>query len=143
MKKSVIRLVFAFAFVLGLAACSTPTSRIESNPAAFKAATPEQQEMIKQGIVGLGFTPDLVRLAIGDPDSVRTRLDKDGSSEVWLYRTYEVDGFYRHHSYPYRGLYDDAFTYAPAHSSRRAKDIGRIVFVGGKVVSIEREDPVR
>jgi len=143
MKMSPLSLVCMFALALGLAGCSTPSSRIESNPAAFKAATPEQQEQIMKGVVSLGFTPDLVRLAIGNPDSIRTRLDKDGTSEVWLYRTYEVDGYYRHHSYPYRSVYDDAFFCSPAHSSRRTKDIGRIVFVGGKVVSIEREDPVR
>jgi len=138
-----ILLGFALVLGLGLTACSTPTTRIEANRAAFNAATPAQQEMIKQGVVGLGFTPDLVRLAIGDPDVIRTRLDKDGSSEVWLYRTYEYGGHAVYHSYPYRGPYDDAYLFGSAHTGRHVKEYGRIVFVAGKVVSVEREDPVR
>lgn len=143
--KSSRSLILGLALVLGLAltACSTPTTRIEANRAAFNTATPAQQEMIKQGVVGLGFTPELVRLAIGDPDVIRTRLDKDGSSEVWLYRTYEYGGRAVYHCYPYRSRYDDAYLLSPAHMGRQVKEYGRIVFVAGKVVSIEREDPVR
>ena len=57
--------------VLLLAACAiTPTSRIERDPTAFAALPPEQQQKVREGQIGIGFEPNAVRLAYGEPDRI-------------------------------------------------------------------------
>jgi hypothetical protein len=141
MSKHSFLLLFSLALGLILAGCSTPETRIKGNLEAFNKATPQQQEMIKKGEVALDFTPDLVRLAIGDPDSVRHRVDKHGESEVWIYRVYEAEAGTILYSGYYHRYYRDIYPYYDTVIHRKAHEIGRITFAGGKVVSIEREKP--
>jgi hypothetical protein len=69
-----------------LAACSTPSSRIKSNRAAFDAAPPEIQEKMRAGRVDVGMTADQARIALGKPDRVLARRSAGGKEqEVWLY----------------------------------------------------------
>jgi hypothetical protein len=68
------------------AGCSTVDSRIAKNRAAFDAWPAPVQSAIIQGKIGVGFTPDQVRVALGEPDRVFTRTTADGTSEIWSYR---------------------------------------------------------
>ena len=135
----------ALLFAVGLAGCATPEARIEKNPAAFARLSPTQQEMIKQGQVGVGFDQEMVKLALGEPDRVRARTDAQGTTEVWSYVTFDGDN-----GYPlYRGFYhryyvwgDPFYPYYMNHSSRRTREQLRVVFdTAGKVASIEQEKP--
>lgn len=136
--------VFALAAGIAvLAGCSTPESRIKENPAVFARLTPEQQQLIKDGKVALGFDAAMVKLAIGDPDRIHERTDASGTSEVWSYVTYEGDdgmilyrGYY--HRY-YYGLGDPFYPYYLAYPSRREHTHFRVVFRNGVVVQIENE----
>ena len=126
-----------------LAGCSTPQSRINENPAVFARLTPDQQQLIKEGKVALGFDSAMVKLAIGDPDRIHERTDSTGTSEVWSYVTYEDDtgiplyrGYY--HRY-YYGLSDPFYPYYLAYPTRREHTHFRVVFREGKVVLIENE----
>lgn len=77
----------ASLLALLLAACaSTPQQRIAEQRSAFDAYPPAVQQQIRQGQVAVGFTPEMVRLAMGKPDSVETRTSGSGTSEVWIYR---------------------------------------------------------
>ena len=135
-----------FALVAGLAllaGCSTPQSRINQNPAVFGRLTPEQQQLIKEGKVALGFDAAMVKLALGDPDRIHERTDASGTSEVWSYVTYEGDdglilytGYY--HRY-YYGLSDPFYPYYLAYPTRREHTHFRVIFREGKVVVIEYE----
>lgn len=69
-----------------LAGCSTVDSRIDKNRSAFEAYPTAVQDKIIQGKVDVGFTPDQVRMALGEPDRVFTRTTADGTTEVWGYR---------------------------------------------------------
>lgn len=69
-----------------LAACSTPDSRIAGNRAVFDPLPAEVQQKIRAGQVEVGFTPEMVRLALGEPDRVFTRRSDRGDTEVWGYR---------------------------------------------------------
>jgi outer membrane protein assembly factor BamE (lipoprotein component of BamABCDE complex) len=71
-----------------LCGCNTPESRIKKNPDLFNSYTPDVQENIKQGKVALGFTQDMVTMALGRADRVYTRKTAASSSEVWAYTTY-------------------------------------------------------
>ena len=68
-----------------LAACSTPDSRIAGDRAAFDQLPAEVQQKIRAGQVDVGFTPEMVRLALGEPDRKFTRKTGAGDLEVWGY----------------------------------------------------------
>lgn len=135
-------LAAALAAVFALAGCSTPESRIRSNPAVFSRLTPEQQNLIRNGQIAVGFDQEMVELALGDPDHIITRTDAKGVSEIWRYTTYDLpDGMplYRgwYHRYYYWG--DPMFPYYLDYPYRQEHDHFRVTFKGGKVVSVEEE----
>ena len=99
--------LIALAVLSLLAACSSPESRIKKEPGKLlPGSPPAQQELIKQGRVALGFDKEMVKLALGDPDRVRTRVDATGMTEVWHYVTYYTDsGTMIYTGYYHRGYY--------------------------------------
>lgn len=142
MKTLLATLILAGGLVL-LSGCSTPETRISKNPEVFARLTPEQQQLIKEGKVALGFDMPMVKLALGEPDRVRIRTDAQGTSEIWRYITYEADdgmilysGFY--HRY-YYGMGDPFYPYYLSYPRRHEHERFRVVFREGKVVTIEHE----
>lgn len=139
--KFLLTALAALAAVI-LAGCATPESRIRQNPAAFSRLAPAQQELIKHGQIAIGFDQEMVQLALGEPDHIRTRTDASGVSEIWSYTTYEEpDGapLYRgwYHRYYYMG--DPFYPYYLSYPARREREHFRVTFRDGKVVSIEEE----
>lgn len=134
--------LIAAAAVLVLAACSTPAARIKRNQALFDALAPAEQALIREGKVGIGFTPEMVLLAVGDPDQRWTRTDAQGRSEIWSYTTYDGrDGspLYRGYYHRYHGGYPffyDSFY----HEAARAREYFKVTFSGGKVTAVEQAD---
>lgn len=51
----------------------------------FQSYPPAVQEKIRKGEVEVGFTEEMVRLALGKPDRKYTRTTDRGSEEVWAY----------------------------------------------------------
>lgn len=134
---SLLALVGGFALFTG---CSTLATRIKQNPEVFNRLTPAQQQAIKEGRVEIGFDMDMVKLALGDPDRVRERVDASGRSEVWEYMTYEgPDGVILYRGWYHRRWADPMFPYYIDYPGRRAVARDRIVFKDGKVESFERE----
>jgi hypothetical protein len=71
---------------LAMAACSTPQSRVKRHQAAFDAAPAAAQQKMLAGEVDIGFTPDQVLIALGDPERVYTRRSSGAATqEVWAY----------------------------------------------------------
>lgn len=69
-----------------LAGCaSTPAKRIAQNQALFDALPVADQARIRGGGIDLGYTPDMVRLAYGDPQCQRIRRTAESTTEVWDY----------------------------------------------------------
>jgi hypothetical protein len=139
MKTPFCPLLMPAALVL-LVGCSTPAARIEKNPAVFDRCTSQQQALIKEGRIALGFDEEMVRLALGDPDRITTRTDALGESEVWSYVTYETDDgvlLYGGYYHRFRG---PTYPYYLDYPTRVEHDRFRVVFKGGKVVSIEEEE---
>ena len=88
MKASPRRLVLVLVLcTLGLAACSTPETRIHANSAAFARLTPDQQALVKTGQIALGFDMTAVRLALGDPYRITIHTDASGQTQTWHYIT--------------------------------------------------------
>ena len=71
---------------LAVAGCSTVDSRIAKNREAFNTWPPAVQDKVVVGQIDLGFTPEQVAVALGQPDRVFTRTTADGTSQVWSYR---------------------------------------------------------
>lgn len=129
------------ALVVWLAGCASPDARIKRSPEVFARLSPEQQALVKEGRVGIGFDADAVRLAVGAPDRVWTRTDAKGTSEVWSYTSWESDvgqplyrGWYHMN---YAGLYP---LYYPDYAGRREREYFKVVFgPDGKVTAVEQD----
>jgi outer membrane protein assembly factor BamE (lipoprotein component of BamABCDE complex) len=69
-----------------LSGCATPQSRIEANPEQFAAYPPEAQSAIRSGSVQLGFSPDMVEMALGKPHYTFLRTGEDHPNRIiWQY----------------------------------------------------------
>jgi hypothetical protein len=127
------------AFVSG---CSTPATRIRQNPELFAQLTPAQQEAIRRGQVAVGFTAEMVRLALGEPDRYSTRTDADGTSEIWSYVTYDGPTgvpLYRGWYHRYYMWGDPLYPYYLSVPGRREREHFRVIFRNGSVTAIEQE----
>lgn len=103
---------------------------------------------MKNGSVAIGDTTDVVYIALGQPDARRERTTADGSTTVWIYRSYRHEyagsGFvgYRrvvHWSPSHQRYFVDL---VPVHTNvyvERAEDDIRVTFRGGKVTMIEQQ----
>ncbi len=127
--------IFGLAVLVG---CSTPQTRIRSNPELFNSLSTQEQELIKQGKVAVGFTAEMVKLAVGEPDRVYTRTDATGKNESWVYTSYSSRGgtmiYYRgfyHRRHP--GMY----AYFSDYNDREVVERYRVTFKDGKVSAIE------
>lgn len=78
-----MRFVIMAAAVLIAEGCSSPASRIESNPAAVAGLDAATQARLRRGEIAVGDGEDLVRVAMGQP--LRTHELPGGGIE-WLYR---------------------------------------------------------
>lgn len=137
-----LALFFAVICLLFAAGCSTPAARIERHPEVFNQLAPGDQQLIREGKVAIGFTPEMVKLALGDPDRKFLRTDANGTSESWSYTTWEgPDGalLYRGYYHRYYGWGDPLFPYYLSYPSRREREYFKVVFTGGRVSSIEQQ----
>lgn len=145
--KTFIRFPLLLGAVLLLGACSTISTRIEEKSAVFYSLDPNTRAKITHGDIDLGFTPDMVYIALGKPDVTRERISTNGRTEQWIYRSYytEFDGFgyvdyHRWYGYyPYGRFYRVYWEpyYGPYYYDVARDDI-RVTFQNGKVVTIDQ-----
>lgn len=130
------------AVMIGVAGgCAhTPERRIQQNAELFETFPPDVQESVRAGEVEIGYTPEMVFLALGPPDRKVSRRTADEVREIWFYqgrflttdtvRVHDQFGRFR----PIRpALYLDRTV---EHLYTRA----RLEFVEGKLVSVEQTD---
>lgn len=140
------RLFLVLALAL-LAGCSTFNDRAKEKAAVFSRLDAATQENLRQGIVEVGYTPDMVYIALGDPDATRERVTADGKEETWIYQALSTE---------YRGQstvgYRRWVTYDPERKvlwtyyepvnvnvyQDHIEDRIRITFKDGKVTVIEQ-----
>lgn len=125
------------------AACAGPEYRIKREPRVFASFPAEAQEKVRAGHVDIGFTPEMVRLAIGPPDRKYKRRTSQGDEEVWAYTGPPEGGpgvgtglVFGAGGGGAVGLYGIG-----AHVGDHGIEKRRVIFLGGKVAAIE--EPMR
>ena len=146
MKLAFIAITLA-AVVLGFTGCQSVESRIKEKPEVFAKLDVATQDKIKQGIIDLGFTEEMVYLALGDPDQKKESVSAAGEAVTWIYNSYyeRYDGThsigYRRQVYfdPYLNTYRIHYhpAFVEAYVTEKEERI-RIVFKEGKVSVIEQ-----
>jgi hypothetical protein len=127
-----------------LGCVSTPQSRIKANPALFASFPPEAQAKIKEGVVEIGFSRDMARIALGSPDQISTRSTAKGKTEIWSYMGVRYSSLMEpvEYDYWYRsadGRLHRATDWSWAHVEHRHEyPTLRIEFEDDKVTGIEK-----
>ena len=128
-------LVLAAVCMLGSGCVSTPASRIKANPSLFASFPPQVQEQVRKGAVAVGFTEDMVRMALGDPDRVILRTTAALQTKIWVY----TDVRYSSRMEPIEAGYCHAVALIMSNASLRTgmratfDKAARQVMAGGKV----------
>jgi hypothetical protein len=136
-------LLASLAFFAG---CQTVDSRIKEKPEVFASVDKATQDKIKQGIIDIGYSEDLVYLALGAPDQKRESVSAAGRSIIWIYNTYytRFDGtayvgyhrrvYFDPYLRTYRVYYNPIFN----DTYREKEERIRVVFKDGKAAVIEQ-----
>jgi hypothetical protein len=141
------KIVFVAGLLLALAGCHSIDSRIKEKQDVFDRLDPQAQDKIRQGVVEVGYTQDMVYIALGPPDAKHQKVTAKGDETTWVYKTYyeQYEGMehvgYRRVVYfdpadhVYHVYYEPVST--PVYSEHEEDNI-RVTFVDGKVTAIEQ-----
>jgi hypothetical protein len=136
MKPRAFPTLAVLAVLLVAVGCATPERRIGQHGELFASFSPEVQAKIRQGIVQLGYTPDMVYLAAGPPRHTQERIDESGTTLVWRYTAYRWHPSPPHwRRWPYDPWYGSPLYY---WDDREEYDVLRIEFRDDRVVAIEQ-----
>jgi hypothetical protein len=143
-----LKIIILFAgLLLTLAGCSTIDSRISEKQDVFNRLDPQTQGKIRQGIVEVGYTEDMVYIALGPPDERHEKVTAKGAETTWIYKTYyeQFEGveqvgyrrtvFFDPADHVYHVYYEPVS--APVYSEHEEDNI-RVTFVNGRVTAIEQ-----
>lgn len=128
------------SFLLLAGCASTPQDRISQNRKTFESYPAAAQSKISAGQVDIGFTEEMVTMALGKPDQKLTRADAGGQSEVWIYIKNKPQfsfgigvggGSGGGGSYSGGGV-------GVSTTTPPSDEYMRVVFVSGKVTAVER-----
>lgn len=133
------RFVFASILVaLAAAGCSTTESRISKNRAAFESWPADVRQKVQAGRVDVGFTPEQVIVALGEPARKYTRTAADGTAEVWAYEKNKPRFSVGIGGGSYHGGSGMGGGVSVGTGGVDGEDAVRVVFSGGRVSAIEQ-----
>ncbi|HEU5078289.1 MAG TPA: hypothetical protein VFT72_03715 [Opitutaceae bacterium] len=144
---SLALLPLLLAASLLITGCSTVKTRIDEKSALFNSLPAEVQDHLRQGLIDVGYTEDMVYIALGKPDEKRVSTTAEGTKTTWIYNTYweEYEGTqtlgYRRHI-----VYDRRIRAYRVYLQPVRQDIyqahvdekTRVIFKDGKVEAIEQ-----
>jgi len=139
------RITYCFIAVAGfiVSGCASPDYRIKKNPELFATFPPEVQALVQQGQIDIGFEPEMVRMALGEPNRVYTRQTAGDMIEVWSYtgrntttdrQRVNTDVRYRDNTGRYRTANDWVWVDVARETEYERV---RVEFVAGKVSAID------
>ena len=129
-----------------LGACSTVNSRIKEKSDVYNTLTPQEQANIQQGVIDIGYSMDMVYMAMGKADNVKEKITPAGTVTTWIYNMYYQDYLGNRFVGYRRNMYYDSNArvwrvyYTPVSEPvyrDRIEEVGRVNFKNGKVSSIE------
>ena len=77
-------MVLGFA-ILASAGCSTVGSRVKDHQSSFQTWPADVQEKVRAGKIEMGYSMEMVEVALGKPERVASRTTSTGQSDVWIY----------------------------------------------------------
>jgi len=143
--------LLSLAGLLVFSGCQTVDTRIKEKPTVFAGLDKDTQAKIKQGVIGIGYTEDMVYLALGAADQVRESLTSTNRTVTWIYNSYTAhyDGAYMmgYYGYPYArypyyarpyGFYGAYYSpFYDGYYTEKEERI-RVTFNDGKVTAIDQ-----
>jgi hypothetical protein len=82
--KTPLQWIVAMAVLL-MAGCASVDSRVKDHESAFSSWPADVQQKVRAGKVDMGFTHEMVEVALGKPDRVATRTTDHGQADVWIF----------------------------------------------------------
>lgn len=82
--KTLLLPIFAILLLVG-SGCASVDSRVSDHQAAFDTWPADVQEKVRAGKVEMGFSPEMVEVALGKPDRTSSRTTAGGQADVWIY----------------------------------------------------------
>ncbi len=76
------------ATALVLAGCNTFNARARQMSAVYDQLPASEQQRLQRGVIGIGDSPEMVYIALGNPDERRDILNADGTQTTWIYKSY-------------------------------------------------------
>jgi hypothetical protein len=83
--KHVARSVLCAAFLLVCLSCSTTGSRIEEHQQAFDTWPEHVQQNLRNGVIQVGYTPEMVFIAMGEPSRKVDVVTGEVAAQVWTW----------------------------------------------------------
>lgn len=135
--KTPLHCVLVGTALLLAAGCATPASRIASHQTVFDAWPADVREKIRAGHIDVGFTAEMVQMALGAPDRSVTRTTDKGASEVWVYLDHSPSFSIGLGVGSSRGSTAFGGGVVAGDSGFRDGEVMRVVLEGGRVAAIE------
>ncbi len=133
--------IVAVLLVSALIACNSTGSRIRSQQELFDSYPPDVQANLRNGLIEVGYSQEMVQMALGRPERKAERQSEGGLVEVWTYRE-SVPGFsVGMGSGGYVGSGVAIGTGVSVGESARSEDRAWVEFSEGRVVRFETLGP--
>ena len=92
----------AVLFALLVTGCATDdtTARTQEKSAVYATLSRREKHFIAKGRIAVGFTPDMVYMAMGHPSKVKPVTISGETAELWIYDNYypPVDAYHMRYS---------------------------------------------
>ena len=88
MKPRITTLALAAAASAIFAGCNNFNSRARQMSGVYDQLPATEQERLQRGAINVGDTPEMVYIALGNPDEKRDITTADGTRQTWIYKTY-------------------------------------------------------
>jgi len=124
---------------IALTACNTTGSRIGKEQELFDSYPPEVQQNIRDGIIEVGYTREMVVMALGEPDRKVEAEPKNEVAEIWTYRKSRPGFGIGMGQGGYVGSGVGVGTGVTVGKPARSEDAVVIEFSGGRVKRFEAE----
>ena len=83
--RNYVCVAFCTAVLLTLAGCSTTSSRIRERQPLFDSYPEHVQQNLRAGVIDVGYTPEMVVIALGEPGRKAEVATEDGVTQVWTW----------------------------------------------------------